>query len=161
MGFELGFGRTHTLDLYADDLSVYLQPDEHNLRLVIETLKSFYKLSCLKINISKTKAVWFASAAGSRHTLCPDEELVWVDSFTLLGIHFDSKLENMHINYTKKVEEITKLFQAWQFRYLTPYGKIVIIKSLALSKLSHIALVVPDLKRNELKHLEKLMFDFL
>lgn len=44
---------------------------------------------------------------------------------------------------------------------MSPYGKIVVIKSLALSKLSHIALVVPSLAKNHLKKLEKILFSFL
>ena len=160
-GFNFGQNMSNTLDLYADDLTVYLEPDDHSLKLVIETLKSFYSLSCLKININKTKAVWFGSAAGSNITLCPEEGLDWTDTFTLLGIQFDSKLEKMEVNYTSKVEEIRKLLHSWQFRHLTPYGKIVIIKSLALSKLSHIALVVPNIKKKDIKSLEKLLFDFL
>ena len=47
------------------------------------------------------------------------------------------------------------------YRHLTPYGKIVVIKSLALSKLSHIALVVPSLAKKELKTLETLLLSFL
>ena len=42
------------------------------------------------------------------------------------------------------------MLNGWLYRHLTPYGKIVVIKSLALSKLSHIALVVPNLTKNYL-----------
>ena len=160
-GFNFGQNTSHMMDLYADDLTIYLAPDDQSLKTVIETLKSFYKLSCLKININKTKAVWFGSAAGSDMTLCPDEGLDWTDTFTLLGIQFDSKLEKMEVNYATKLEEIRKLLHSWQFRYLTPYGKIVILKSLALSKLSHIALVVPNIKRKDIKNLERVFLDFL
>ena len=38
------------------------------------------------------------------------------------------------------------------FRYLTPYGKVMIIKSLVLSKLGHVALVIPT--KQMLKHIE-------
>ena len=160
-GFSFCQNLSHTLDLYADDLTIYLTPEEQNLKCVLEILKSFYRLSCLKININKTKAVWFGSEAGSRRTLCSDEELDWADNFMLLGIQFDSKLENMGRNYSKKMEEIRHMLNSWQFRYLTPYGKVVIIKSLALSKLSHIALVVPTLSKRDMKNFENLCFDFL
>ena len=160
-GFKFSQDISHTLDLYADDLTIYLTPDEQNLKLVLKILKSFYDLSCLKININKTKAVWFGTEAGSNRTLCPEEELDWTDNSTLLGIDFDSKHEDMSKNYTKKIEEIRKMLNSWQFRFLTPYGKIVIIKSLALSKLSHIALVVPTLRNREVKNFEKLCLDFL
>ena len=53
------------------------------------------------------------------------------------------------------------MLQGWLYRHLTPYGKIVIIKSLALSQLTHIALVIPDLQKKDLQKLEKIFIDFL
>ena len=47
------------------------------------------------------------------------------------------------------------------YRHLAPYGKIVIIKSLAISKLSHIALVVPNLPKKDLIKLEQILISFL
>jgi hypothetical protein len=47
------------------------------------------------------------------------------------------------------------------YRHLTPYGKIVVIKSLALSKLSQTALVVPNLAKKDLKSLENILLSFL
>ena len=44
----------------------------------------------------------------------------------------------MESNYTDKIEEIKKMLGGWFLRYLTPYGKITVIKSLALSKLSRL-----------------------
>ena len=67
----------------------------------------------------------------------------------------------MDQNYFEKIKDIEKLLQGWLYRHLSPYGKIVVIKSLALSKLSHIALVVPSLTKNDLKKLETIFFSFL
>ena len=44
---------------------------------------------------------------------------------------------------------------------MSVYGKLVIIKTLALSKLSHLALVLPDLDSRKIKSLENLIFSFL
>ena len=87
--------------------------------------------------------------------------MVWAKQFTLLGIDFTADLINMENNYFEKIKDIGKLLNSWRYRHLTPYGKIVVIKSLALSKLSHIAMVVPDLSKTELKKLDKICFDFL
>ena len=158
--FDYG-GLTHILDLYADDLSIYLTPTTSNLNAVLQVIKDFFHLSCLKINLTKTKAVWFGKHADSDRVLCPEENLVWTKSFTLLGLTFDNKLEKMDQNYFEKVEEIRKLLQGWLYRHLSPYGKIVILKSLALSKLSHMALVIPNLSKNHIKYIEHIFFDFL
>ena len=44
---------------------------------------------------------------------------------------------------------------------MTPFGKITVIKSLALSKISHIALVLPSLNAKMFKDIEKILFKFL
>ena len=76
----------HLLEIYADDLTIFMEPCSQNLRIIVNILKSFYKLSGLKISASKTKAVWFGSKHDSDEQLCPDLELKWVKTFTLLGI---------------------------------------------------------------------------
>ena len=60
----------------------------------------------------------------------------------------------MESNFTTKLAEIEKILGGWFYRFLTPYGKIVVIKTLALSKLSHLALVVPNPTKQMLKQIE-------
>ena len=159
-GINLG-NTKHLLEIYADDLSVYLEPGDDNLRNVIKALGDFYKLSGLKISVSKTKAVWFGSMCGSDVRLCQDLNLKWVATFTLLGIKFDSALANMEDNFDEKMIKIQNMLSNWSLRYLTPFGKITVIKSLALSKLSHIALVVPNPSRDKIRRIETVLFKFL
>ena len=106
-GFEFG-NLTNVLDLYADDMTIYLKPCEQNLKNVLKIIKNLYHLSCLKISVSKTKAVWFGSAADSDQIFCPNEGLIWSKEFTLLGINFDNKLEGMDQNYFDKINDIEK-----------------------------------------------------
>ena len=51
-----------------------------------------------------------------------------------------------------KLEEIKDVFKNWMHRSLSLYGKSVVIKTIALSKLSHLAMVLPDLKDSEVKN---------
>ena len=117
----------------------------------IHILGRFFKTSGLKINLSKTKAIWFGAGSHFSHHLCPDIPLEWDSEFTLLGIKFDSSLMQMDRNYDYKLQEVKKLLNCWIYRSITPYGKIVIIKSLALSKLSHTAMLIPTLKKMKFK----------
>ena len=152
---------THMLELYADDCSIFLEAKDENLRNTLKNLDNFFKISGLKISISKTKAVWFGAGHNNQYKLCPDLTLDWDKQFRLLGVDFTNNLEGMEVNFRNKVEEIRKLFNCWIHRTLTVYGKIVVIKTLALSKLSHLPLVLPDINANQLKELEKLIFQFL
>ena len=149
-GFEYANNLVHVLDIYADDMTVYIHPTSSNLKNVLRIIKEFFHLSGLKISVTKTKAIWFGNKANSESILCPDENLVWDNKFTLLGIDFTADLKHMDKNFEEEIKDVKKLFNSWKYRYLSPYGKIVVIKTLALSKLSNVAMVVPDLPKNEL-----------
>ena len=69
-GFELQNNICHTLELYADDCSIFLEPNELNLRNAMEILRLFFKLSGLQISVSKTKAIWFGRDFDNNRELC-------------------------------------------------------------------------------------------
>ena len=159
-GIKLG-NISHLMEIYADDLTIFMEPSDINLRNAIKTLGEFYQLSGLKISVSKTKAVWFGAAHGSNQKLCPDLDLKWVKSFTLLGIKFDNALSNMTANFDEKIQVVKKMLSNWSYRYLTPFGKVTVVKSLGLSKLSHLALVVPNPSKEMLKKIDTMFFKFI
>ena len=159
-GFEIG-GFSHLLEIYADDLTIFLSPCANSLRRVVETLEEFYRISGLKISVTKTKAVWFGQNYNSNVKLCPDLALKWEKTFNLLGINFHNNLERMETNFTTKIESIERLLSCWFYRYITPYGKVTIIKTLALSKLSHVALIVPNPSKQMFKQIENIFFRFI
>ena len=62
----------HLLEMYADDISIFLDGNEQNLRNVLQIFQDFYKLSGLKINVGKTNAVWFGNKSDCNQKLCHD-----------------------------------------------------------------------------------------
>ena len=159
-GFNLG-NYVQKLDFYADDLTAYLDGSESSLRRLIFILDEFHKISGLKINLSKCKAVWIGRYRFDQRTICAELKLAWSNKFKLLGIDFDSDLSEMDNNFRKKIKEIDRLYKNWLYRHLTPIGRVTVIKSLALSKLTHVVLVCPDINSVCLKELETLSFNFL
>ena len=145
---------SHLLELYADDCSIFLEPDEESLIKTVESLDNFFKMSGLKISVSKTKAIWFGSGSKNTHQLCPHLKLDWDTKFRLLGIDFDNNLENMECNYDSKLKAIKGVLNCWINRTLSIYGKAVVIKTLAMPKLTHLALVLPNLTPRGLKILK-------
>ena len=120
---------SHALELYADDCTIFLEPNEQSLRLTITTLDNFFKLSGLKISVSKTKAIWFGAGSSNAPPICPDLNLDWDSKFRLLGIDFQNNLLGMECNYVNKIKEIKQLFNSWTNRTLTVYGRAVVIKT--------------------------------
>ena len=110
-GFKIGNWQ-HKLDMYADDLTCYLDGSEASLRGVIGVLEDFKNISGLRINLGKCKAVWIGKYRFSESRLCPDINLIWADNFTLLGIDFDSDLARMDSNFRKKIDSIKNIYNS-------------------------------------------------
>ena len=60
----------------------------------------------------------------------------------------------------KNITEIEKVLKCWRTRYLTLAGKIMVFKSLAISKIIHLALVV-NIPKNTINHLNNILKNFL
>ena len=89
--------------------------------------------------------------------------LEWTHSFVVLGIHYDvnNLSETTDTNLYLKINDIKKLIRTWSSRSLTPYGKVTIVKSLLLSKITHILLSLPSPSVIMFKNIEKMFLDFI
>ena len=59
--------------------------------------------------------------------------------FKYLGNFFSTNTKNIiKLNYDQKYSEIEKILKTWEKRSLTPFGKITVIKTLAVSKLTYL-----------------------
>ncbi len=144
----------HLLDQYADDLTLYLERSEvhsentKNVKAVLDTLENFRQLSGLTVNRGKTMLTIF----GCKETdvsLCKQLGIKWCTEFKLLGLWFDQTLENMNTNYDLAKKKVLAIANSWRNRYVSVYGKVCVVKTLMLPKLTHIATVLPTLKKSK------------
>ena len=133
---------------------------ENNIKNTLEIFSQFHSISGLKLNLDKTSIGWF-SQNPNQPQICPELKLTWVKNFRLLGLDLDMNLENLNINYENGMAAITKLLNKWSYKFLTPYGRITIIKTLALPKITHIATALPNLDTKQINEIQKILFDFL
>ena len=94
--------------MYADDTFLILDGSENSLREALECFESFYKVSGLKRNSSKTKTVWVGNKKYSDQIICPNMKLNWShENFKVLEIDFSLDLNCItDINFTKKIKEV-------------------------------------------------------
>ena len=147
----------------ADDTSLILDGSEESLAETFKTLENFSEMSGLHINYEKTHVIWLGSKKYSNETLLPNYRLKWGSTrFTLLGIHFDVELDKIpQLNYEPKLVKIKSIIKQWEKRFLTPIGKITVIKTLVLPLLNHILMSIPNPSDHYLKELEKIFFLFV
>ena len=93
----------------------------------------------------------------------PHFEFKWNPAtFKVLDVHFSINTEIVPcINYESKLLQIQKLLNAWSKRRLTHLGKIAVIKSLVVSKITYLTMNIPDPTEGFIQELEKMLFDFL
>ena len=113
----------------------------------------FKSWSGLKINLSKTYLTVFGKLA-DRPGFIEELKIRWCTEFKLLGIYFDSTLSKMHVNYEKAIESVRQEINSWNYRFLTIFGKVTVIKTMCIPKLNHIAVVVPNPSCAHLRSLE-------
>jgi hypothetical protein len=118
-------------------------------------------ISGLKINASKTQCVMIGDVPGDNFELCPELGLKWSQNFKLLGVDFDAGLLDMHKNFDKAIKKIEQVMHNWRYRFLTVYGKITIAKSLLMSKIAHLHLVLPNLTKAKLEEIEEKILTFI
>jgi exonuclease III len=151
------------LSQFADDTTVCLDGSEESFCEAIRVLEAFTTFSGLKMNTEKTQVIWIGSLKKSRKRYLRDKNFCWDPGiFKILGVKFSTDLERIpEINYEGKLQEIKKLLNTWSKRQITPFGKITVLKSLAVSKLTHLFTNLPDPPIAFLKELDKMFFDFL
>ena len=66
-------------------------------------------------------------------------------TFKVLGVVFSTDvLEIVTINFENNLNEMKKVLTAWSRRNLTPFGRITVIKSLVISKITDLLINLPD-----------------
>ena len=138
-GIEIA-GTEYLLSQFADDTTILLDGSEKSLNEALKILKKFAIASGLKLNSTKTRAVWIGCEKFSGKTFNHRLKLDWNQTdFTILGIKFSCNLNTMvDINYTTKLKEIEKEIKQWARRILTPLGRLTVLKTLLISKLNRL-----------------------
>ena len=152
----------YLLSQYADDAKILLEDNETSFKTCFEVLDEFANCSGLRINYSKTIIVRLGNSEDTR--FLEERGLKWQfrGKFTVLGISFDLNKKDMVLeNYTKYITQFEAILNSWSARQLTFYGRLVVLKSLAISKLVHLFTALPNPPEEIIQKLQKKCFKFL
>ena len=79
----------------------------------------------------------------------------------MLGVVFSTSVEDIVlIDYENKLKEMEKLLNAWSRRNITLFGKVTVIKTLVISKITHLFTNLPDPDEKFLQDLNLLLTHF-
>ena len=155
--------KEHKSSQYADDTLFMLDGSDKSLNEILNVLSEFSTFSGLKVNFDKTHAVWIGLKKYSTATIKTRWKLSWGKTdFKLLGINFHVNLELIQqINYSEKIKQIKSSIKMWKRRYLTPLGKITVIKTLLVPTLNHLFISIPNPNDQTIQELNNIFLEFL
>lgn len=148
---------------FADDAQLINAGDRLSFENSVAVIKKFGNASGLFMNEDKTQAVWLGSRKNSNVKYLPHLNIRWNPSkFKILGIWFTAETGLCEkINFDEKFSEIKTLINIWMKRSITPVGRVAILRSLLLSKLIHLWILLPDPPDTFINNLQKMCFRFV
>eukprot|EP00745_Piridium_sociabile_P022020 TRINITY_DN34075_c0_g1_i4.p1 TRINITY_DN34075_c0_g1~~TRINITY_DN34075_c0_g1_i4.p1 ORF type:complete len:125 (-),score=8.91 TRINITY_DN34075_c0_g1_i4:240-614(-) len=82
--------------------------------------------------------------------------------FKILGVWFTNDLVDCtEINIQAAFAEIQTLYKIWLKRQITPLGRVAVLKSLILSKLIHLWILLPNPPDTDIDTIQKSVFLFV
>jgi len=152
-------GGVAKISCYADDLTLFIW-GEDDLKKALQLLRKFAKTSGLEINLEKSELLeigrWKSLEGMAK-------EIPIVKTMKITGIHVGSAKERKQLealNYDPILSGIDTRLQIWKSRNLSLVGKILVVKSQALSKLQFMACAT-EVPMEYVKKIKKIIYNFI
>ena len=118
-------------------------------------MEQFGKIAGTQLNIGKCEGLWIGSSKNRQNT-CTLYNIKWTkEPIRYLGIYigYDSQ-KCFKLNFENRIRQVDEVLTQAAKRNLTLFGKVCIIKSLALAKIIYVSmcLVVPELVIKQIDH---------
>ena len=121
--------------VFADDTTFFLENKESVEELAkIFTLFSYFSGS--KLNISKRKICELDPPKGVEMAACSMQSVDLTRAYKVFGIYFSYNMNLINQkNYYQAITNIHGILKLWRMRNFSIEGKIIVFKTLAISKL--------------------------
>ena len=155
------FNHEFLYSAYADDTTFFIK-DKTSALEIIRCLNMFSKYSGLKPNTSKCEIAGIGVLKGAKVALCGMQSVdLRNESIKILGTYFsyDKELEQSK-NFVEHISQIQNVLKMWRMRQLSLEGRITVFKSLAVSKIIHLAMTT-SIHKSTITQLENIQRDFI
>ena len=139
---------------YADDTTALLS-DIASAKELLDSLNIFEKYSGLKMNASKTKAMWIGTMKNSSEK---SMGLEWCLTVKNLGViySYNQKVISSQ-NFQEKLDKIQKVINIWNMRGLSLFGRVTIVKTLLIPKFLYVSSII-ETPLEIIKRMERMIF---
>ena len=133
----------HKINLYADDILLYLQDPQTSVKEVCNLISTFSRLSDYTINWSKsiilplTENSWNPAVQNTYYSFP-------TGNIRYLGINISSKLtELVHLNFTPLLDKVCGDLRRWNNLPISLLGRIATVKMKILPKINYLFSMIP------------------
>ena len=156
-GIQIDPNKSIKVTQYADDTTVFVK-DIRSVHELFDLLQQFENCSGLRINQSKSEMLWLGSLRQRKDSIL---KLKLSDDVYALGVYFsyDEELATKR-NFFEKLPKLKKILNIWSSRDISIYGRVNIVKTLALSKLTFICSVL-DTPKGFTDEVNNIIFDYI
>ena len=144
---------------YADDTAFFVR-DAKSLETILNELEDFGRVAGPKINQEKTALLWIGNK--DKRWELPNIDLAWTDGpVKYLGFSIATNEQVAYkADWDNKLEKMQRLLDNWRKRNLTLSGRVMIVKTLALSQVIHL-LMFNQVPPSVITRLNAMFFKFL
>ena len=146
---------------YADNTGFFLK-DKISVFETLNVFHNFSLVSGLSPNTTKCERASIGTPKGVNVALCGIKCLnLTKETVKVLGVHFsyNKKLEH-EINFQSHVVKTESVLMVWHMKNLTIEEKVLVFKSLAISKIVHLLLIttVPHAIINQVNNIKRTLY---
>ena len=105
--------------------------------------------------------MWIGVPLRDKTLLERQVSLTWCNELKILGVTFENDLRKTIETYEEKINDIEREIGKWMHRNISLRGKVTVIKSLLLSKISYLILSLPSPPQTFVNRLTKVLHNFL
>lgn len=161
-GITVG-GNEIRLVQYADDTTFILDGSKDSLDEALRILDAFKLSSGLVVNHGKCNLFPLGPYVHARPAFSLDLAINFSRGpVKMLGITFTNDGDELfRLNFVPKLSRLKRCLNVWNSRDLTPVGRCTIVKTLALSQLVYLFLVLPNPPKSFIKDVENVIANFI
>ena len=148
---------------YADDTVFFIDMSNRSFTNFMHILEQFANLSGLKINYDKCYVKRVGPCRMFDTVFCEHLPLIWTsDTITYLGIKIPHDINDVTcVNFAMKSHDVENCLKPWSARKLSIMGKVTIIRSLVMPKLTYCFSMLPNPSESFFNKVQKILFNFL
>ena len=155
-----GYNKEARISQYADD-SIVILKDHQQVDSAIKVVEEFSCVSGLELNLSKTQGMLLGKEQNIPQDIL-SKQVVWSNKpVKCLGIYVGTNKHDCELlNWNTKLDKIQSILHSWKKRDLTLFGKVLIIKTLAIPLLLYPACNT-IIAYNIIPKVNKILFSFI